>query len=252
MSTRDTAWPAGTPCWVDYAARDIGAAQAFYGELLGWTFTDGQPEYGGYLTCLRHDLAAAGMMPTTDAAQPPGWTTYFAADDAAAVSSAITAGGGSILVPPMQVGAQGTMVLATDPAGMVFGLWQSGEHTGARLVNEPGGVVWNEEAVSDPDVARAFYGAVFGFRFEPVEGAPGYTTFATADRPLGGLGGLSEGVTPGWSTCFAVVSADEASSYAERAGGQVPTPPADMPYGRFAVLSDPWGAVFSVMQLIDA
>ena len=68
----------------------------------------------------------------------------------------------------------------------------------------------------------------------------------------GGVGCLAEGATPGWSTCFAVASADEAASYVERAGGQVRTPPVDMPYGRFAVMSGPWGAGLSVMQMFDA
>jgi len=33
MPTRDTAWPAGTPCWVDYGAADVDAAKAFYTDL---------------------------------------------------------------------------------------------------------------------------------------------------------------------------------------------------------------------------
>ena len=48
MPTRDTAWPAGTPCWVDYGAVDIEAAKTFYADLFGWTYTGGEPEYGGY------------------------------------------------------------------------------------------------------------------------------------------------------------------------------------------------------------
>ncbi len=29
MPTRDTAWPAGTPCWTDYGAKDVDAAKEF-------------------------------------------------------------------------------------------------------------------------------------------------------------------------------------------------------------------------------
>ena len=32
MPTRNTPWPAGTPCWVDYGAADLDAAKAFYTE----------------------------------------------------------------------------------------------------------------------------------------------------------------------------------------------------------------------------
>ena len=44
MPGRDTAWPAGTPCWIDYGAADVAGAKAFYGELLGWTWTGGDEE----------------------------------------------------------------------------------------------------------------------------------------------------------------------------------------------------------------
>ena len=50
----------------------------------------------------------------------------------------------------------GTMVIALDPGGNPFGLWQAGMHTGARIYNEPGALYWNEAAVEDPAAARAF------------------------------------------------------------------------------------------------
>ena len=45
----------------------------------------------------------------------------------------------------------GTMVIALDPQGNSFGLWQAAQHTGVRLHNEPGALAWNEAAVDDPD-----------------------------------------------------------------------------------------------------
>ena len=141
MPTRDTAWPAGTPCWVDYSAPDLAAAQAFYGALLGWSFTDGNPEFGGYLTCLRTGRAAAGMMPQMDPAQPAGWTTYFATEDADASVGQITGAGGTVVAPPMDVGPLGRMAIALDPEGNAFGLWQAGVHTGVNIFNEPGSLV---------------------------------------------------------------------------------------------------------------
>ena len=36
MVTRDTAWPSGTPCWVDLGVDDIGRAVTFYSTLFGW------------------------------------------------------------------------------------------------------------------------------------------------------------------------------------------------------------------------
>ena len=248
MPTRDTPWPSGTPCWVDYGATDLDTATAFYADVLGWEYTGGAPEFGGYLTATRDGQDAAGLGPQQDPNDPPRWTTYFATDDAAATTARISDAGGTVIVEPMEVGPMGTMVIALDPQGNPFGLWQAGMQTGFGIYNEPGGVTWNEAAVDDPEAARAFYGAVFGYRFDGVPGAEGYTTFATEDRPLGGLGGHQPGSPKGWTTCFAVPSTDDAVSTIESAGGKVTMAAMDTEFGRFAVLEDPWGAPFSVMQ----
>jgi predicted enzyme related to lactoylglutathione lyase len=247
MPTRDTNWPNGTPCWVDLGAPDVEAARSFYSAVLGWTYTGGEPEFGGYLTCQAGGRDAAGIGPQQDPEDPPRWTTYFAADDADAVAQRITAAGGTVLVPPMDVGPMGRMAIALDPQGNPFGLWQGGLNTGIQVYNEPGGLVWNEAAVDDPAAARDFYGAVFGFSWEEVPEAGGYRTFATGDRPLGGLGGVSPGLPKGWATCFSVASTDEAVRAVEAGGGKVLLAAQDTPFGRFAVVADPWGASFSVM-----
>lgn len=248
MPTRDTPWPAGTPCWVDYGAADMDAAKAFYSAILGWDYDGGAPEFGGYTTCQAKGLPAAGMGPQQNPADAPSWTTYFATDDAAATAAQIEEAGGTVVVPPMEIGPMGSMVIALDPQGSLFGLWQSGEHTGERIFNEPGSVVWNEAAVEDPSAAHGFYSAVFGFTFTEIDGAGGYSTFATDERPLGGFGGLTPGAPSGWSTCFSVSSADEAVATVEENGGKVTIAAQDTPFGRFAVVEDPWGASFSVMQ----
>ena len=249
MPTRDTAWPAGTPCWIDYGAADVEAAKAFYAELLGWTYAGGSPEFGGYLTCMRGDHAAAGMSPQQDPADPPRWTTYFASDDAQATAERITAAGGTLVVPPHEVGPMGTMLVARDPEGHPFNVWQAGQQKGCGVYNEPGALVWNEAAVEDVAAAQAFYSAVFDFRFDEIEGMDGYATFTTGEQPLGGLTGVTPGGTTGWSTCFAVDSADRAVATAEKGGAKVTMAATDSPYGRFAVLEDPWGAAFSVMEV---
>jgi predicted enzyme related to lactoylglutathione lyase len=248
MPTRDTPWPNGTPCWVDYGAADLDATKRFYAELLGWEYTGGEPEFGGYVTATRNGEQAAGLGPQQDPDDPPRWTTYFATDDAAATAARVSDAGGTVLVEPMEVGPMGTMVIALDPQGNPFGLWQASLHTGFRVFNEPGGVTWNEAAVDDPDAARTFYGAVFGFRFDEVPEAGGYTTFAVDDRPLGGLGGHQAGTPKGWTTCFSVPSTDAAVAAVESAGGKVTMAPTDTTFGRFAVVEDPWGAAFSVME----
>jgi uncharacterized protein len=247
MPTRDTAWPAGTPCWIDYAARDVEATKDFYGRLLGWTWDGGDPESGGYLNAHKDGQRVAGLGPLMGD-DAPSWTTYFATEDAAATAARIREAGGSMAVEPMDVGPSGVFAIALDPQGNAFGLWQAREHTGVQRFNEPGSLVWNEAGVADPEAARAFYTAAFGFEWDLMENMPPYATFRTGDRPLGGLGAIEPGL-PGWAVCFGVISTDGAVADVEAQGGKVLHPAEDTEFGRFAVVEDPWGASFSVMQL---
>lgn len=66
MVTRDTAWPDGTPCWVDLGVADIARADAFYAGLFGWDIQPGPPEAGGYTMCPPWDTPYGRMAVVTD------------------------------------------------------------------------------------------------------------------------------------------------------------------------------------------
>jgi predicted enzyme related to lactoylglutathione lyase len=249
MPTRDTPWPAGTPCWVDYAAEDQAAAQEFYGRIFGWTFTEGSEKHGGYAMALADGREVAGVTPKM-ADQPAGWSTYLATDDVHVTAKKIDEAGGTVVAGPHDIDAVGSFVFGIDPTGLAFGAWQSGEHPGFRLANEPNSVIWDEALSADPSAARAFYGAVFGLEFAPMDGAPDYQTFALpGGTMMGGIGAASaDGPPLGWQVCFAVRSADDTVAAVEAAGGRLIAPIVDAPYGRFATLADPWGASFEIDQ----
>ena len=152
----------------------------------------------------------------------------------------------------MQVGDLGRMVMAADPSGAVFGLWQAGSHIGASLVNEPGGITWEDLRSDDPQAAQDFYEAVFGYELTTLEMAgPDYRTFHfPADpAPLGGMGAMMGEQGPSrWVIYFAVDSVDDAIASAQRSGGSLISPAMDTPFGRMAQLADPFGARFMISQ----
>ncbi|MGZ4649493.1 MAG: VOC family protein [Kineosporiaceae bacterium] len=254
MTVRTTPWPAGVPCWADLTVPDVETATAFYAELLGWSFGKPEEDLGGYVIASVGDAPAAGIGPQQVPGQPAAWMLYFAGDDADGTADAVIRAGGQVLLPPGDVGPLGRMFVAADPTGAVFGVWQAGTHIGAGVTNEPGGLVWEDLRSSDPDAARAFYTAVFGYDTQPLEMAgPDYTTFHPhGDRaPLGGMGGMMgapEGTPSHWLVYFGVSDADAAVATATSAGGAALAPPFDTSYGRMAALSDPAGAVFWVVQ----
>ena len=56
-----------------------------------------------------------------------------------------------------------------------------------------------------------------------------------------------------WMVYFGTADTDAAASRAAELGGQICVPPTDIPdVGRFAVLSDPQGATFSIIKFAGA
>lgn len=251
MSIRTSPWPAGVPCWVDLMVPDVAAASRFYEQVLGWTVPEPDEQWGGYVVAHVGGAAAAGIGPEQPGART-AWTLYFASDDADATAKAVADAGGTVLAPPTDVGPLGRMAVCVDPAGAPFGLWQAGTMVGAELVNEPGGLTWEDLRSTDAAAAHAFYATVFGFRLDALEMADEeYRTFALPSEqgPLGGLGGLMGGEGPShWLVYFAVADADAAVAAAQAGGGTVTAPAFDTPFGRMAGLVDPYGAPFWVAQ----
>ncbi len=255
MVTRDTAWPPGTPCWVDLGVPDIGRAGKFYAALFGWDVQPGPPEAGGYAMCLLQGRAVAGIGPQQG---PPGtpaaWTTYLATDDVDRTAATVAQAGGQVLMPPMDVMDAGRMAVAADPGGAVVGLWQARAHTGVGLANEPGSLSWNENWSRDFGGNKAFYERVFGYEYGDIGDAGlRYETLKLGGREVGGIAEMDATfpaeVPPHWEVYFAVTDADAAAAAVTAAGGQVIRPPWDTPYGRMAVVSDDQGAVFSLIAV---
>ena len=243
-----TSYAPGTPCWADVSSDDPAAAAAFYSALFGWEAME-MPDSGGYTMFFQDGktVGAAGRNQSGDSAM---WSTYIATDDADATAAKIVEAGGAVIVEPMDVMDAGRMVFATDPQGVVFGVWQPGNHTGAQLVNEPCAYTWAELNTTDIDAAQAFYSTVFGWEPEEMPGGDDfhYVMQKVEGRVVGGMMAIGE-MPPCWGVYIAVEDADAAIAKAGELGGSTLRPATDTPYGRMALLSDPDGAVFSVIQM---
>ncbi|MEU8702702.1 VOC family protein [Streptomyces sp. NPDC048680] len=246
--------PEGTPCWADATFGDIAGAKRFYGELLGWTYGDSLPEFGNYTQAYVDGKAVAALMPPVPGHEvPAAWTLYLASPDAAATAAKIREHGGEVLVEPMTVGEFGTMVLARDPGGTAFGVWQSGSHEGFGARNVPGAYSWGEVFTREPEKADPFFRAVFGYGLKRVEDdAVDFALYDLGADPVLGRMRMTEDfppeVPPYMNVYFTVADCDAAVEKAKALGAQLRFGPLTIPFGRFAALTDPQGAPFSLID----
>jgi uncharacterized protein len=254
MSERSSYEP-GTPSWVDLGTPDIEAAAGFYSGLFGWDMPESEnaEQTGGYRQAMLRGKPVAGVMPLMQQGQPPAWSTYVSVADADATVAKAKEAGGTVLAEPMDVMELGRMAVFADPTGAVIGIWQPGSFVGAEVVNEANAVVWNELNTRDPEAARSFYGAVFGWGFEErqFENGP-YTSLKVGDATVGGMidisGRAPDEVPAHWLVYFAVEDVDGAIAKANDSGGGVALEAFDIAgVGRIAILKDPFGATFAAM-----
>ncbi|MGA7096951.1 MAG: VOC family protein [Acidimicrobiia bacterium] len=246
MPTRE-GYTEGIPSWVDLGTTDVDGARSFYAALFGWEYQDEDTGSGAYTMAYRNGLAAAGIGALQGEASP-SWTSYFAVDDANRIADAIEEHGGHVSMGPADVAEAGRMAIASDPAGATFGIWQAGRHFGAAIVNEHGGLNWNELITDDIDAVAPFYQSVFGYDVEPENG---YRMFRIGGREVAGGGNKPRPDIPNhWNVYFAVADMPTAITATESGGGTIVIEPRVAEgVGVIARISDPQGAAFNIIEL---
>jgi predicted enzyme related to lactoylglutathione lyase len=116
----------------------------------------------------------------------------------------------------------------------------------------------------DPERAKAFYGALFGWTTEALEMGGGEVTMWRLPGYVGGepeqpvsrevvatMTTADEGTSPHWSADFWIADIDDATARVPELGGKVLQESYDVPGTplRQAVLADPAGTVFSATQV---
>jgi predicted enzyme related to lactoylglutathione lyase len=157
----------------------------------------------------------------------------------------------------------------------VFCLWEAREHQGASVVNSHGSVNFNDLVTRDPERAKAFYGAVFGWQTLTMGSASFWTLGAYGDHLEAANPGTRQGMedmgAPGfidvvatlasidpndtttpaqWGVTFAVDDVDAIAATAATLGGEVLSEPVDAPWSRMTTIRDPQGATFVASQFV--
>jgi len=123
-----------------------------------------------------------------------------------------------------------------------------------------GSFIWYELMTSDATAAAKFYGAVVGWkiadRADPQAGGQDYRMIGRSD---GGFSGgvltlthdmVQHGARPTWLGYLHVRNVDAAVAAIEADGGRTLMPKKDLPVGAIAMVTDPMGTPFYVMEPI--
>jgi hypothetical protein len=236
------------------ATSDPAGAKAFYVSVFDWQ-SDDLPagEIGTYTVLRREGKEVATLYRQTREARAahaaPHWTPYVLVDDADAGALHARELGGGVLREPHDLVDAARVAALRDPGGGILSLWQPRLQTGAELFGEVGALCWHELVTADVERAKAFYRGLLGWEYEA--GPSGHTMVINADTAIAAMRehSESESVPAGsWIPYFGVKGVNDAQHKAEQSGGRTLTTPADGPIGRTALLADPQGATFGILE----
>jgi uncharacterized protein len=248
----------GRFCWVDLGTGDAADAKRFYAGLFGWTCEDRALGDGAAYTMLLLRGKSVAALYQLEAQQqatgvPPSWLSYIAVASADRAAERTPSLGGTVVMEPFDVLDVGRMAIVQDPTGGIVAIWEARTHQGAELMHEPNSLCWNELATTDVAGAGAFYEGLLGWGLDRRhQGETGYVVFRQGEHMTGGMRAIRPewgAVPPHWLVYFSVEDCDATLARAERLGGVVESPPADISgIGRCAILCDPQGARFAVIR----
>ncbi|WP_199430289.1 VOC family protein [Qaidamihabitans albus] len=255
--TSQSVVPAGMPCWVELAAADEPAVRAFYEGLFGW---DCHVKRDPATATRRYTIASLGGYQVAglyQAArnQPTGWTVHLAVANTASTAEWVEHLGGSVTLGPVDIPDRGSILHARDASGAPVAFWQPTEtwSFGAGL---PGTFSGADLNTHDGPTADNFYCRLFNLTSEQIgTDTIDYAEWRLDHQPVIYRYQMDEelrrSMPPHWMTYFGVDparGADAVAGHALMLGGSVVTPPFDTPFGRTAVITDPDGSVFSIID----
>ena len=246
--------------WHELLTPDPERALRFYRELLGWTV---RPMDRGRLgTCKTVSAAGVeqgGVMPLPPGEAPgPRWVAYVAVDSLEAALARTLELGGEVRRPAEDLPGVGRTAVVAYGGGAELALTETSlaERPGPGVRLAPGTFCWDELLARHAPHAVAFFCGLLGWGIETVElpGVGPYTFFtASGGAAAGMLPRPSDAAAPSaWLPYAVAASVDTAAARAQQLGGTVVMMPTAIPgVGRYAVIEDPQGALFALLEPVE-
>jgi uncharacterized protein len=251
---------AGKVIWVELVTPDIAGAKRFYGGLFGWNFNDIHTGDSDYSVAVLDGTPVGGLYQRSmrpGKQRQPAWLTFISVPDVAATARSIVSNGGKMLTPPRLYADRGQQAVFADPQGAVFAVLQSSSGDPQDVLAAPGEWIWSSVLARDPDKDAAFYQSVFGYEvFEiPSDDGATHILLSSEDYARASLNTLPADASkrhPHWLNFVRITSATDTAARVEALGGRVLVKPfRDRHGGLVAVVADPAGAPFGLLEWTD-
>jgi uncharacterized protein len=245
---------------VELVTPDIAAAKQFYSGLFGWTYRDIQAGATTYVQAFLDGRPVAGLvhraLPAGERRQP-AWLSFFSVSDVDAAQKIALQHGAKLLFGPRTFPDRGREAVFADPQGAIFALLASSSGDPPDFLAAPGEWIWSSLFTSDPATEAAFYQALFDYDvFElPASAGAQHLLFASHNYARASANTLVANGPDAHSYWLSYVRVDDAARTAAQAvalGGRVVVEPwVDRHGGKVAVVADPQGALFGLLEWAD-
>ncbi|MFR9728763.1 VOC family protein [Saccharopolyspora sp. MS10] len=251
---------AGMPCWIELATTDVEEACAFYADLFGWEYeTHHAGEPGEHVVASRDGFPVASIR--RSASGNSVWRLFLATQDVDETIEQAESEGAELVVPASDVPGLGRKGVLVGPSDAEFGLLSPAE-SWQFDVGLPGTLMWAELVTIKAQTADNFFQRLFGYTAEQfgAENRSNYSVWYLGDESvLARVSMIRDYITPDtrphWLLYLgadAREGIDELVHRAIAAGARVRVDPYGSSIGRVAVLRDPTGARFAVVDPTQA
>jgi predicted enzyme related to lactoylglutathione lyase len=247
---------AGKMVWADLVTPDLAAAEKFYGALFGWTFHRIRAGSSDYAVAMLDGRPIGGLLekpiPTGEHHQS-AWLTFMAVGDVDGSKRVALAHGAKVLADSRSYPMRGRQCVLSDPEGAVFAILAASSGDSPDYLPVTGEWIWSSLHAKDAGAEAAFYQELFGYDvFElPSDDDSEHLILSTdnyARASANSFGGSSRR-HPHWLNFVRVDNAADMTAKIIAMGGHVLVEPrVDRAGGMIAVVADPAGAPFGLME----
>jgi uncharacterized protein len=250
----------GKVVFVELVTPDLAAAKQFYAGLFDWTFRDIQTGGTEYAEAFLDGRPVAGLfhkeVPAGEHRQP-AWLTFIAVRDVDAARMIALQHGAKVLFEPHSIPNRGREAVFSDPQGAVFAVLASSSGDPSDILAAPGEWIWSSLRTSDPGTDAAFYQTLFDYEvFDlPADDGVQHLLLASDNYARASVNTLPPNrpnAHPHWLNYVRVEDAVMTTAKVVALGGRVLVEPrVDRHGGKVAVVADPLGARFGVLEWPD-